>query len=87
VILVGDTLFGKTVADVQFVNGLNDDGAIAFFYGLGDDVSGVALAVVPEPSTGLGLSTAAGTICLLRRRRRARYSRCCAAGAITRISA
>jgi uncharacterized protein YjbI with pentapeptide repeats len=44
VIAVGDTLFGETVADVQFFNGLNDNGDVAFMYRLDTGVSGVALA-------------------------------------------
>ncbi|MEX2168639.1 MAG: choice-of-anchor tandem repeat NxxGxxAF-containing protein [Pirellulales bacterium] len=70
VILAGETLFGGTVIDTQFRNGLNDNGDIAFKYSLDNGVEGlaVAVAVVPEPA-GFGLLVAAGICCLLRRRR------------------
>ncbi len=69
VILVGDTLFGETVTSLQFYDGLNDNGDIAFLYGLDNGVDGVALAVVPEPATSVGLLVAAGAVSLLGRRR------------------
>jgi hypothetical protein len=50
VIAVGDALFGSTVTTVNFANGLNDDGDIAFFYRLADGRFGIAVAVVPEPA-------------------------------------
>lgn len=77
VILVGDMLFGGTVTDVQFREGLNNNGDIAFKYSLDNGIEGVAVAVavavVPEP-TSLGLLTVAGIGCLLCRRRHGRFT-------------
>ena len=54
--------------------GLNDGGQVAFFYGLDNGVSGLAVATpVPEPMS-LGLA-AVGGLTLLRRRRGRTYTR------------
>jgi hypothetical protein len=51
VIQTGDSLFGSTVIDLNFYRGVNSHGDIAFIYTLANGMSGVAVALVPEPST------------------------------------
>lgn len=50
VISTGDPLFGSTVRNLYFYQGLNEEGQIAFSYRLENGIEGIALAqVIPEP--------------------------------------
>jgi hypothetical protein len=51
----GDSLFGSTITSLSISpTSLNDNGQVAFFYGLADGTTGIAVAnPVPEPSSSL----------------------------------
>ena len=67
VIALGDALFGSTVTGLDFLNGLNDAGDVAFLYHLADGRQGIAVASVPEPA-GLALLAIGACAALPRRR-------------------
>jgi hypothetical protein len=52
VIRHGDSLFGSTLS-FTYVLGINDDGEILFHYDLAKGVTGIAVATVPEPKSGV----------------------------------
>jgi hypothetical protein len=72
VIQTGDELFDSNVSTtaslIQFYRGANDVGQIAFGYSLLDGRSGIAIAVVPEPTILAG--TMAGILLACRRVKR-----------------
>ena len=69
IIATGDPLFGSTVAQLVFVsNGMNDNGDLAFRYGLANGTQGIAVAkLVPEPGSVM-LLVFGGVAMLVRRR-------------------
>ncbi len=47
VIRTGDLLFGSIVTGLEFFQGINDQGEIAFIYTLASNMSGIAVALIP----------------------------------------
>ena len=62
VISYGDPLFGSTVTSLSMSpTSLNDDGQVAFYYGLANGTTGIAVAnPIPEPSSAFLLALSLG---------------------------
>ncbi len=78
VIRLGDPLFESTVTELEFFRGLNNQGQVAFRYGLASGVQGIAVATrIPEATAAtLAIAGAIGGASLRpRRERRADFAR------------
>jgi hypothetical protein len=80
VIQTGDRLFGKTLTALDYLGDLNERGDFTFRYQLADLTTGIAIAVVPEPTVasllvGAGLLERDITRSLLPTRRARRCTR------------
>ena len=61
-IQTGDAFFGSTVTSLNFFRGLNNDGDVAFAYGLEDGRTGIAVAVTPKRATLTDASVTTGVL-------------------------